>query len=922
MAELDLNALSDIQGNLLRGYNMSFAKYLFYRWETLTQGREWVTQLLPGVTISAPWSDGKKPGSALNVAFTHQGLNALGLSPNALASFPDEFKQGMAARAAILGDFGENDPAKWDKFLGSTNVHALVIIHATSEAVRQQAAADLEALRKRVGGVTCLFEEDAAGFDDHKEHFGFKDGISQPLIENADALFGVPPSPGGGKRTKAGDWAPLKAGEFILGYEDESGRLSSSPSPTALGMNGTYLVFRKLRQDVAGFRNYLMKAAKTVFGSTSPQNAERLGALMMGRWPSGCPVDLSSVTDNAAIGANNSLNNDFWFNKDPKGEKCPLGAHIRRTNPREGPDPDPQNPTPDAPEKGSNRHRLIRRGMPYGPKLIGEADDGKERGLFFLALNASIARQFEFLQGFWVNSGEFQGLDRTDRDPIIGGNKDNRDPKTDDPRKFTMPGTDKQFPVAFNLPEFVTMRGGDYFFAPSMTALNGLAQGAFTSFLSEYKALESMVSDPGKLAIARKTLVWSWLVGRAKEMFDELRVKQPIFHMPGYPALGVDTVFIVTKYEDVLEILRNDQVFSVRKYTEKMDTPRGPFILGMPDTRDPDPKKKKEQEAQYQRELSILQAVVPRGDLDNIIRPRVSKITDDILKGLKSKGKLDLIQDLIWPVLVRLNGDYFGVSGHDEETLKRWWRDIYKDMFLNLRGIPEWTQAADVAVQQMNEYLDGLIEGMITAGNTGPDTVLARLIKQLKNQDGSPDRASIRRNILGLTVGVVETNLKAFARIVDQFLRRPAAHQAARQAIAANDDAKLLQYALEALRFNPQNHVLARWCEKLHVLAEGTPRATQIPANSLVFAATLSAMFDKDKVKNPDPEEFSPGRPDDNYLFFGYQRHECLGRYISPVLIREVLKRVLILKSLRRAKTDQFNPLDVLPLHFMLEFDA
>ncbi|MDO8473263.1 MAG: cytochrome P450, partial [Dehalococcoidia bacterium] len=630
---------------------------------------------------------------------------------------------------------------------------------------------------------------------------------------------------------------------------------------------------------------------------------ERLGALMMGRWPSGCPVDLSSVTDDATKGDENN----FWFDKDPKGEKCPLGAHIRRTNPREGPDPDPQNLTPNDPALGSHRHRLIRRGMPYGPQLpAGEADDGKKRGLFFIALNASIARQFEFLQGFWVNSGEFQGLDRTDRDPIIGGNRDERAPNTNDPRKFTMPGTDKQFPWAFNLPEFVTTRGGDYFFVPSKTALNLLANAtvAFPGFLDEYGMLEKQISDPGRLALARRDLVTKWLVERAKMMFDELRSNRPVFKMPGYLALGVPTIVIATKAADVREILEKNQVFTVKLYGAKMASPRGPFILGMPADGE-----------QYKRELAILQKAVHWNTDQLAIAEIVGRITKEVLDKIRQTPgppyQLDLIQEIAWRVPVRLCGEYFGVPGPDEATAKRWFRAIYMEMFLNLRNNPEWTRAGDTAVQEMNAYLDVLIERQIAAPAPGVDTVLARLVPLFRDPStGQTDKEGIRRNLLGLTVGVVETTLKAIARTVDQFLRRPRELDEARQAV--NNDDTFTRYVWEAMRFNPQNHVLFRVCEKPYSL-----RGVDIPPGSLVFAATLSAMFDF-----PDAEEFKIDRPSETYMFFGHDRHQCLGEHISKVQIREVLRQVLILKKLRRAKDDQYNPLDLLPKHFMLEFDA
>ncbi len=893
--------LNDIQGIVLREYDLGFAKYLFYRWETPEQGQQWLKALLEQVTPCLPWPP-KNRDRAVNIALTYHGLNGLSLSPTSLASFPEEFRLGMASRAAILGDHDHNAPSQWEGEWGSTNIHAVVLIHGKSKDVCEKVALDLEALVKRFSGVTKRFEQDANELTGGKEHFGFKDGISQPWIDVEGLQSDNPDdsTKGGGKRTTTQEWKPLEVGEFVLGYKDESGRVPAFPLPIELSRNGTYLVFRKLRKNVAEFQKFLDDTAKKIFGPKAPDNAaDQLGALMMGRWQSGCPVDLSADRDDAGIGQDPPRNNDFWFQEDSKGEKCPLGAHIRRTNPRE---------EVDAPGAlGSNRHRMIRRGLNY-------EKDTQDRGSVFIGLNASISRQFEFLQRFWINNGEFLGLDRSERDPVIGGNRDERDLNKEDgshsetPRKFTMPG--KPFPVAFDLPDFVMLRGGDYFFVPSLTALNGLAGGAFTSFLAEYKALETRVSDPGQLALARKKLIWSWLIWRPKEMFDQLREEQPIFQTPGYEAFGVSTVTIATKYADVQEILRknNAHVFSVKKYEEKMKPPRGPFILGMPDGQE------------YQRELGILQAAVPQSDLNTIVL-LVGQITDDIMRQLRTQGKLDVIQDLAWPVPLRLNGRYFGVSGPDEGTFKRWLRDIYTDLFLNLLENPQWSQKADVAVQQMNDYLNGQLDTLIASGGGGSNTVLARLVQMQHDPDPGKrlDKNGIRRNIFGVTVGVVETNLKALARTVDQFLRRKDAYKAALQAIKANDDTKLLQCIFEAMRFNPQNHVLFRWCEKTHVLAQGTTRATQIPANSLVFAATLSAMFDKDKIA--DPEKFNPVRPDDNYLFFGYALHECLGRYISPILIREVIKRVLTLTNLRRAKNDQFNPLDLLPEHFMLEFD-
>jgi cytochrome P450 len=444
-----------------------------------------------------------------------------------------------------------------------------------------------------------------------------------------------------------------------------------------------------------------------------------------------------------------------------------------------------------------------------------------------------------------------------------------------------------------------------------MTALKNLAEAtvAYPSFFFEYGVLEKQISDPGRLALARRDLVTKWLVERAKMLFDELRAMRPVFIMPGYPALGVPTIVIATKAVDVREILEKNQVFTVKLYGAKMASPRGPFILGMPDG------------PQYQRELAILRTAV-RWDTDQLaIAEIVGRVTKEVLDKIRQTPgppyQLDLIHEIAWRVPVRLCGEYFGVPGPDEATARRWFRDIYTEMFLNLRGKPEWTKAGDTAVQEMNAYLDVLIERQIVAPAPGVDTVLTRLVPLFRDPaTGQTDKEGIRRNLLGLTVGVVETTLKAIARTVDQFLRRPNELDAARRVV--NDDAEFTRYVWEAMRFNPQNHVLFRMCAQPSKLG-----GVDIPPGSLVFAATLSAMFDPQKF--PDPEEFSidpQKRRREDYLFFGHDLHECLGRYISEVQIREVLKQVLILKKLRRAKDDQYDPLDLLPKHFMLEFDA
>ena len=862
--------LQDVQGNILTGYHVAYATYLFYRVDLTALARQWLTALLPGITTEKRQTDTSSP-AMLNVAVTYRGLKALGISPTSLNTFPIEFQQGMKRRAALLCDFGESAPDKWDDPLGQLQVHVLVVVHGVD---REQCDVMVNWAKAQAPqgdgvnrGVTLLCETQAHGLADHKEHFGFREGISQPWIEGTNP--GPPIQPDGGKRTSNG-LEPLKLGEFLLGYKDELDRIPSLPKPSPLALNGTYLVLRKLHQNVAEFWKQMKIQAPKVLGSKGTK--EWLAALMLGRWPSGCPVMLSHDKDNPDIAKDLGKVNAFNYDVDQDGGKCPVGAHIRRTNPRDLKLDEKGNVVV---EPMSTRHRMIRRGLPYGPAFRGEEDDKQDRGLMFIALVADIGRQFEFLQRNWINSGDPFRLDRTDRDPLAGNNRDERDipPAVppgqlhqETPRKFAVPAAPR-LPWALNLPEFVATRGGDYFFLPSLTALHGLADLGFSSFLNEYQSLQETIPDPRKKAQAQGKLISDWLIYRPKEMFDELRTKAPVFQMPGYPDPFIPPITIVTKYEDVLEVLDTTKPpkFSVKLYRDKMEIapprpPRGPFILGM-EVWDP----------RYNQELPILGKAVQNSSVSRMVPQILVQILDPIFIRIGPTGKLDVIQDLAWPVPLGLNDRFFGVPGPDDpgpdnkKTFKRWLRDIYTELFLNLRGDTEWTKAADVAASEMNAYLDGLLQQIVTQPDHFPDSVVREVIRTSREH---PELAPnfVRRNMMGLTVAVVETSLKAIARTIDQLIRRPHELKAAQAAAKANDKDMVLKYALEAMRFNPQNHVLFRVCAQDTTIAKSTGRETEIKKGTTVFAATLSAMFDKD---GPfiDPEEFKLDRDPKNIYF-------------------------------------------------------
>src|SRR5438034_2674485 len=431
--------LDDIQSGVLRPRPAPYAAtYILLRIDDRKAGRELLRR---ASTVVATAANPTSPaGDAwVSVALTFQGLKVLGVPQDALDSFAWEFQQGMAARAQALGDTGESSPEYWEKPLGTPDVH-VVLTALSPDAPRLEAV--LERARKayqELPGIKAIWRQDCYALPTEKEAFGFRDGISHPAVEGS----GIP-----GTNPKE---RPFKTGEFVLGYRDEMSDFPPMPRPEVLGRNGTYVVFRKLHQRVAAFRQYL-KASYS-----NREEEELLAAKMMGRWRSGAPLALCPLRDDPELGADPRRNNDFLYKEDDSiGYKTPTESHIRRTNPR------------DADVAGVVRlHRMIRRGTAYGPPLPEGVleDDGADRGLMFAFIGAHLGRQFEFVQSEWVNSGTFIGAGDV-KDPIVGSN--------DGASSFTIPRRPVRRRLQ-GLPRFVVTRGGEYCFMPGLRALRWLA---------------------------------------------------------------------------------------------------------------------------------------------------------------------------------------------------------------------------------------------------------------------------------------------------------------------------------------------------------------------------------------------------------------------------------------------------------------
>lgn len=488
--------LDDVQGLVRFGYrHLTEACFLLLRVKDPAAARAWLAQ----APITSAVKADPLPETALHVAFTSEGLRALGVAPDLCEEFSAEFVAGMAsdaARARRLGDVGANEPGNWQWGAGERVPHVAVLLYARSGRL---ATWEQEIEAECAGGFVRIERLSTSDAQD-VEPFGFADGISQPRVDWE-------------RKRPVRDQDQLEytnvsgLGEFLLGYPNEYGlytprpllapqrdpdgllpRAEDEPDQADLARNGSYLVMRQLRQDVQGFWRELDRQT-----GGDAELRERLAAKMVGRWKNGEPLEPPSetpVTDGA--GKPESKLNAFTYEADPQGLHCPLGAHIRRTNPRNADLPGGAGgilsrlwrmlgfnaAVLEQDLIASTRfHRLLRRGRTYGPGVAPalsatESSPDMDTGIHFICLAANIKRQFEFVQSAWLIGSKFAGL-TGESDPLLGHRlPDLGDSPTDG---FSIPQADGPDRRLSGLPRFVTVLGGAYFFLPGIRALRYLA---------------------------------------------------------------------------------------------------------------------------------------------------------------------------------------------------------------------------------------------------------------------------------------------------------------------------------------------------------------------------------------------------------------------------------------------------------------
>lgn len=482
---------ADVQGIVRFGYGrMTRAAYTLVRVKDAAAARRWLRSapITSAVTMQPP------PVTALNIAFTAAGLRALGVNESIVSGFSHEFRGGMAeeSRARQLGDVEANAPEHWHWGTAGREPHALVMFFAEPGNF----SAFVESVKGAgwLEGFTEILNLPTTDLDGI-EPFGFADGISQPKIDWDQAREPTRPQM---------EYTNMVAlGEILLGYRNEYDKLTErpllenneqtadlpaaeeAPAQRDLGRNGTYLVMRQLEQDVRGFWQFMHAQS----GGDAAE-AGQLANAFVGRTRSGDPLVATQGESIPGIEKEpeQAGRNQFTYENDPAGVRCPFGAHVRRANPRSTDYPG----RPSGLRKiltmlgfgprgfhddlisSARFHRILRRGREYGPELLPEdaltpgPPDEPRRGLHFICLNANIARQFEFIQNAWMANTKFAAL-TNESDPLVGTRAALPGcPVTSD---FHLPRDGRVRRRISGLPQFVTMRGGAYFFLPSLRAL-------------------------------------------------------------------------------------------------------------------------------------------------------------------------------------------------------------------------------------------------------------------------------------------------------------------------------------------------------------------------------------------------------------------------------------------------------------------
>lgn len=951
-----------IQPNILRSHCWKHTRYHFIRIDDPEQFRPALAAALKAFPAkpAAAFNVNKEtnPTQAINVAFTHQGLRKLKVDPLFLDEFSEAFREGMAARSDRLGDDAESAPAFWERFHGSEDVHVLISffyvkqddVDASWKAFveSQSGTTDgADACLLNLPGSHCLVVENGKRLFENNdetrapiEHFGFRDGISQPALRDGSS------SEGGGWLDKDESWKPVEMGEFLLGHKDMDGfdQLAPTPELKSLFNDGTYLVFRKLQQRVDEFNKFLDEKLE-------PAERELMTARMVGRWKNGNSlVDYPAHPGEAAPSA--SENGFRYKPDDDSGMRCPFASHVRRINPRDS------HPDRGVDPKAVARRRVIRRGIPYGDPQ----DESADKGLLFFCFNARIDTQFEFLQEEWVNRGDFMGHNSSDKDPIIGSNGGDGDVLTFPEGPIPSP----------KLPRFVITRGGEYFFMPSISALTGLLEGEFSEdTVPELPdSRPAMPTDPVRYAECLDVAAL-----HASKNIDLLKHKR-VSHN-GHSS--IQNWYYFVGYDQIVDVLDDDSHFTVDHTSRRVEA-----LLRDPGSRQPDFEKQMllglpgGHDEKKKRHAILRDAFkCDKPDVSGLFKAVEEKLEDaayDTAQLVISKAEtptgsikigfnLDVARDLARRIPLQRVEQYYGMPLPDKisDLHKAWYfrqipecdrkllqklRSGMKErgegpseglaeglIFEDLNWIENFPAAEDptdhkepgrkeleflahasattllidvyntgelfdigwLAIRQLRRHVSDCVDRASMAKAPAiPGTLLDDFLKNVPSEKDSEARDLYLRRVklllLEMIVGGVETPAKGIVNTINALLSYPEAMAAARSAVQGNNREALDDVILEALRLDPVAVLLYRFCPNEATLSKANNAV--IKPGSMIALVLRAGYRDPAKFKNPNTFQLErevrakdPG--------FGRDPHGCVGRLIAMAEIRGVVRALL-----------------------------
>lgn len=993
-AKIDLD---DIQAHLISSARPAAARYYFFRisdpksFTVFLGSKPFQNLLLSEQDVLEPQQDPMDTlGCFANIAFSFQGLVHLGLPRTVLGQFPLAFREGMAGRAAFIGDNGVDAPEQWCGFYGTRHIHGMLALNympwyraeydyrfANFKPPAHWSKKDQKAHFRildacwqslgNVSGIEILQQEEAhvIRYESRlKEHFGFDDGISQPKIAHARQSYRAV----GKKRSDKADWEPLATGEFVLGYLDEldtnNRKLSGEdvenprlPMPKAplerayhqLTMNGSFLAYRKLEQDVKGFRAFC-----------DDNGGNDLAEKLVGRTLAGAPLGTQRGT---------LENNEFDFGDDPEGKQCPFASHVRRVNPRL------------TLNRGVNegtirvdQHRIVRRGMAYGPFIQPGIDVARaskaERGLHFFCYNARLDSQFEFIQKNWINSCDFMRFPSSVVDPIVGNRS------MDGVQLFSL--NESSMPVS-GLKQFVFVRGGEYFFTPGkqgLALIAGLSEplDPFVSPKQHIKPFEPESSDPfdiaqyvdAQLLMSGKCFVKLWV--------DMEQGKQAPF-------------YYFAKEDDLKAILGLPHQFTNDLYRKRvLHLTDMDMLLSAPES----PAREADKRAMW----SLLKPEDLPSLLQGALAPELGAARERMLKD----GSLDLVSELARRLPLAMMKHFFGVqppaekkgkplskaqiadffdrdsfellppqwqenytelgfSTTPDDTLLFWTRALFLEVFLNQYNASFITNGARQVARELIPHLEKQIRKAFDAGPNQPErkpyTVLTGLIELKrplweKNRDARARKqivAEVRQHLLEFMVGSTDTTAKAITQVIstllgfgkdlisgirymlreseqgnallDVWLQKQRAGTLTDKIVGSFEKELLNPLIINCLRLNPVAPMVPRYCTNGATYTTSTGEVLNIEPGATVCLVAEVTM--KAKLKSAAENKTLPPAGED-LIFFDHTPHGCMGRELAMYQIREALKMLLSLDKVRPAagKSGMLQEKFHLPVSLML----